>query len=241
MDFRKQMYFRSLSLVGLLLLAVGIRVDQGWAILIGIPLWVFLMPWCIYGFSRLSVDLSSSLWQSIRSRKERVPPGVKSLAKRLNGRPPKKLRILPGSGFNAGVNGDVLYMTEALRHGLWTRVGEGVMAHEMAHLARRHVLILSVVILVVGYGVAFILELLGDSSWSTAVAVTITLGSVVLPPLFRRQEYDADSQAAGEVGVETMIHTLRIIGEGGLHDVDGETHPSITKRIARLRNQIKTR
>ena len=149
------------------------------------------------------------------------------------------MRILSGPGFNAGVNGDVLYVTEELRYCLWTSVGEGVMAHEMAHLSRRHILITAAAIMAVVYGVALILELLGDSSWPTAVCVSITLSSVLLPPLLRRQEYDADSRAAGEVGAETMIHALRVVGEGGRHDVDGETHPSITKRIARLTDKFK--
>ena len=87
MDFGTQMYFRILSLVGLLLLVAGRYADQGWATLIGIPLWLFLNPWCIYGFSRLTVDIAKSMWRTMRSRKERVPPGVESLARRLNGGP----------------------------------------------------------------------------------------------------------------------------------------------------------
>ena len=130
--------------------------------------------------------------------------------------PQRRLRILPGSGFYAGVNGDTLFVTEGMRCCLWTRVGEGVLAHEMAHLSRRHVIITSVAIVTVAYLVAPILEMLGDSSWPVAACVLVTLTSVVIPPLLRRQEYDADSKAARAVGTETMVHTLRVMGEGEL-------------------------
>ena len=78
MDFKAQMCFRLISLVGLTLLAVGTRVGQDWAILIGIPLWVFLMPWCCYGFGRRSLDFAASIWRTMRSRKERVTPGSRA-------------------------------------------------------------------------------------------------------------------------------------------------------------------
>jgi hypothetical protein len=88
---------------------------------------------------------------------------------------------------------------------------------------------------------------------SQAIGGTLALFFVILPVILsqwlgarlrQRQRLEADRLAAGIVGKEPMMQTLRSIDELGLHDIEARKHggwkarfaedPSITKRIERL-------
>lgn len=234
MKYETLMKLRMLSLVGLLLFAVGQSLEWPLAVLLGIPLWVYLMPASSYGFAYLIVMIFKNSWMMLRSRKERVPGLVKGLASESNTSPPKHMKILPSFKFNAAVKDDTLYVTEGLKPWLWTTMGIGVIAHEMAHKSRNHSLKLLVAFLLSGLLILGILEFLADSRWPITVCVILTVVTTVIPSVFRFQEYEADRQAANVLGAETMIRTLKVIGDWSSRDEDSETHPSITKRIGRL-------
>ena len=244
MKFFSSTRARLLCLVGLLLTVAGLLFDWPLAVVLGIPLWVCLMPGPILGFVSLVDREVKDFYQTLRSREEQVPELVNGVALRMGTSPPKRMRVLSSLKLYASVGADELYISEALKLRLETPVGIGVVAHEIAHMSAKHSngrvlalcisiyagLVISAVVILGAFGMT------PDHRWLiTAICVFLTVLPTVLPPFFRYQEYEADRLAANVVSAETMIHTLKAVG--GLWsswEQETETHPSISKRIARM-------
>ena len=149
------------------------------------------------------------------------------------------MKVLPGPHINAAVDGDTLYVTEGLRAGLWTRMAEGVIAHEMGHLAGKHHVKMAVTLWLSFSLIIVTATLIGESSWGVLMAVALTILPVSLPLLSRHLEYDADRRAASVVGTEAMSHALRTIADRPQWSEESDTHPSIERRLAKLRRREK--
>ena len=236
MTYRTEQILRILALVGMLAFAVSSVSGWSYGILLGFMLWLLLLPFTIGGFlaGLVPTDLRS-LWIFTRPREERVPRLAIDFAKRLNARPPKVMKVLPGNHMHAAVDSNTLYVTEGLRARLWTQMAEGVIAHEMGHLAGKHSLKMSVTSYFSVLLIIVTVALIGESSWAIPIAVALTIFPVSLPLFSRRMEYNADRHAASVVGMETMSHTLRTIVDRPQWSKESDTHPSIERRLARLR------
>ena len=239
--YRIDLGARSVSLAGLVLLAVGGHIGWAWGALLGGLLWAFLFITCVQGAVNMlytnPIELIRTL---VGSRRVRTPVMAKVIAARFGIDAPKEMRITPRSDFNASVSGNILYVTAGFRPLLWATPGAGVMAHEMAHLARRHqfqrIIVLSSVLMLT----CMTLFLLGTNSWQMGLAIGLTIFSVIPPVVFRYQEYDADTQAARVVGVYTMASALRILADKSRWHIESETHPSIGKRLAHLSKRSRS-
>lgn len=117
---------------------------------------------------------------------------------------------------------------------------KGVIAHELAHLKRRHFLRL----------LAFLLPLLllfpallvYLCFWEPLTAfvltlLTVTIGILVYSLVSWRQEYEADAVAAEYVGPTDMAHALEQAARLMYRPGDTLTHPSFRKRISRLQSE----
>lgn len=233
---------RTLCFAGLLLFTLGLSVNWPLAVVIGIPMWVYLLPAPIFGSARLFETLIKNLWMTLRSRKEPVPELVNDIAARFNTTPPRTMRILPSSKLNAAVNDSTLYITEGLKPWVNTQLGIGVIGHEMAHKSSNHsikilyawlgaILLAVLVSELITFGFA---RLSYDSHWLVTACIYLTVLVTVLPPASKILEYEADWRAADIVGAKTMMHTLKALGGWSSWEEDSETHPSISKRLSRL-------
>ena len=109
---------------------------------------------------------------------------------------------------------------------------EGVLAHELAHLKKRHqarMLLSSLVFApIVIYTIA---------SWSVAI-IPISLSCAVFGLVYSliswQSEYEADAVAAEYVGERRMADALEQVGQVLHKRRDTFTHPSLKKRISRL-------
>ena len=238
MRYRTELLLRLLALAGMLTFAVSNGGGWTYGALIGVLVWVFLLPFTASRFvGRLVPTDLRGLWKPIRPREARVPRLAIAFAKRLGARPPKVMKVQPGSDFNASVNGKTLCVTEGLRAGMWTRTAEGIMAHEMAHLAGKHSLKMTAMVYCAISLIIVTIALIGETSWGIVLAVALTIVPVFFPLLSRHLEYDADKRAATLVGSEEMAHALRTVVDRPQWGVESESHPSIEKRLARLRKR----
>ena len=106
-----------------------------------------------------------------------------------------------------------------------------VLAHECAHIKKKHHL-KSMIFLTLS--LFFFLPLLELPIVMSAIALLayIFVSSV---PISWRNEFEADRIAAEFVGKETVISTLLAISTEKNRDETSESHPSITKRIKKLK------
>ena len=234
MLYRTDFGIRSVAMTGLVLVVIGSVSGWGWGELVGKWIWLPLVPWCFYVSGRLLVKLTI---EAVRDREsystDRLPPAAAILASRFNIVPPTKMKVTSRPEFSAAVNGRTLIVSSGFRPLLWTTQGEGVLAHEMAHLARNHQ-VKSFLAVCLVFALACFPLVVGAYTWPTAVAVFVTVFSVVIPALFRYQEYQADADAAREVGSCRISSGLRVMKDKSKWHVDSDTHPSIEKRLARL-------
>ena len=239
MTYRREQLLRALALAGMATFIIGEKSSWSYGVL-GLMIWVTLLPFTgsrfVAGFIPTDLDLRR-LWPPTRPRKRRVPRLAIDFAKRLKARPPKAMKIEPVSEFNAAVDRDTLSVTEGLRAGLWTRAAEGVIAHEMAHLAGKHVLKKNIVSCLIFCLIAVTVVLIGKDFWGMPIVVSLTILPVFYPLLSRHLEYDADERAAAVVGTDTMSHALRTIADRPRWGENSDTHPSIESRLARLRRR----
>ena len=80
------------------------------------------------------------------------------------------------------------------------------------------------------------LVLLEDSSIASVVIVALTITPIVLPAFWKYREFDADAKAAKIVGIEVVVAGLQATIAGAYWNREHDTHPSINKRVARLRS-----
>ncbi len=238
MPYRTEQILKLLALAGMLTLAISNVSGWAWGMVLGVMVWVILLPFTVSPFvARLLPTDLSRLWKATSMREKRVPRLAVSLAHKLNMSPPKVTKVLPGPQINAAVNGKTLFMTEGLRACLWTRAGEGIMAHEMGHLAGKHHLRKNIALCLTILSIVVTVAMIDNYSWSVLVAVTLTILAVSFPILSRHLEYDADRRAASIVGSDTMSHALRTVADRTFWSVESDTHPSIERRLARLQER----
>ena len=235
MSYRTEQILRVLACAGMLGFAVSNTTGWAWGILFGVIVWAFLLPFTISPFvARFLPSNLRDLWRIARWREEPVPQLALSLAQKLNTHPPKAMKVEPGSHINAAVTGNILLITEGLRARLWTRTAEGIMAHEMGHLAGRHGVKMKIALYLTMFCTIVTVSMIDNYSWAVLVAVTLTFLTVFFPLFSRHLEYDADRRAAAVVGSGTMSHALRNMVDRPFWGIDCDTHPSIEKRLARL-------
>ena len=242
MPYRMEQILRLLALAGMLTLAISIKVGWDWGIVLGALVWVILLPVTIAPFAARAADRFlptdlSGIWRFPRLREKRVPRLAVTLAHKLNISPPRVMKVIPGSHINAAVKGKTLWITEGLLVCLWTRVGEGVMAHEIAHLAGKHHIKKHVALFLTALAITATITMIDNYSWAVLLAVTLTILAVSFPILSRHFEYDADRRAASIVGSETVTHTLRNMEDRSFWSVESDTHPSIERRLVRLQGR----
>lgn len=187
--------------------------------------------------ARLESDDFRGFWRDATAPWEPIPQAASVLAERLGTRPPKTMKVLLDEGINASANKDSMQITEGLRTCPSTQVWLDVMAHEMAHLAGRHDLWM-----VLNWGISVcavfaLIALIGEESWPVWLGVALTVLPVSIPVLARHQEYNADRRAARIVRTDTMTFTLKATSDETVRGKDTDTHPSVEKRLARLRNK----
>ena len=231
------------SLGSLLTAIISLSNGWTWGILLGLSIWCALMPLSqIAYFGRALSATINEFQESSRYRDVLVPQVAVDAAARFGISPPEGAKVIPGLGFNAMINKHFLFMTEGLRAASWLRMATGIMAHEMAHLARKHdrqrTIATSGLVVCVLVFTGTISE---DFSSSTILLVMLSIGLTVWPVFSTRvhyhQEFDADRQAAKIVGVDTMTHTLKAMADRSLWKVNSDTHPSVEKRLARLEKE----
>ena len=106
-----------------------------------------------------------------------------------------------------------------------------VLAHECAHIKKRHPLKLMIFLTLF---LPFFLPLLELPIVMSTIALLAYI-FVASVPISWRNEFEADKVAAEFVGKETVISTLLAISTGKNRDEPSESHPSITKRIEKLK------
>lgn len=235
MKYRTEQILRWLALVGMFIMTGSVLAGCSLGVALGFFLWPWPLVFTIGPYlSRSVAPHPFAFWK--KSKSERVPQWVLALADQFGVPRPKEMRVKPGCEINAAVRGNIIYVTEGLYACMWTRIAKGIMAHEIAHLAQRKgtgmvdMMMLSLAVLPI-----LIVGLVVDTSWPVLVGATFTILPVILPLRSRHLEYDADRRAAEMVGSDTMEHALEVFVDRRSWDQEGDTHPSIRKRLVRLR------
>ena len=238
MSYRAETILRILAFVGMLIFAISNSLDWGWGVVLGFMLWpwplMFTIGPCL---ARLVPADFRRFWRDAKVPSEPIPKVVSDLAECLGTRPPKTMKVSPDEGINASVNRDAMRITEGLRTCPSTFVWLGVMAHEMAHLAGRHHRWMALNCVVSLCAVLVLVTLIGEGSWPIWLGVACTVLPVSIPVLARHQEYDADRRAARIVGTDTMTFALEFVADETVRKNESDTHPSIEKRLAKLRGK----
>lgn len=138
---------------------------------------------------------------------------------------------------------------------------EGVLAHELGHFRKRHVIQRIVLMFALSLGFLWLLGQLIDAPWFYAglgvpvqnTALALVLFFLVIPVftfpfsplgsyLSRRNEFEADAYAAENASAADLIHALVKLYEDNastltpdpLHSLFYDSHPPAAQRIARL-------
>lgn len=141
---------------------------------------------------------------------------------------------------------------------------EAVLAHELGHFHKRHVIKRIALTFALSLGLLFILGRLIDASWfyqglgltSQSNALALVLFFMVIPAftfpltplsslLSRRHEYEADDFAAAQVSAEALASALvklyrdnaSTLTPDPLHSAFYDSHPPATLRIAHLKGE----
>lgn len=142
---------------------------------------------------------------------------------------------------------------------------EAVLAHELGHFAKRHVLKRIAMLFAASLLTLSVLGALRSMPWfysafgidTTSTAMTLVLFFIVLPPFMlpiqplaslysRKQEYEADAYAARYSSANDLIHALvklykdnaSTLTPDPLYSAFHDSHPPASLRIARLRTSI---
>jgi Zn-dependent protease with chaperone function len=167
----------------------------------------------------------------LKAKKEvPVPSELQELAEQF-GIKSRGLKIIDGV-FNAGAtaNGQLILGTLLLKDFTINQL-KAVVAHEFAHLKRRHHLQLGLYLLIV---VPYVF--ISSSYLPQAIACLVSLATMIyfMMPIQWLSEFDADEYASKIVGVENMISALEAFP--GDPNEGSEDHPPIVVRIKRLKN-----
>ena len=219
----------------MLTMAVSILVGSPLGVVLGFFLWPFLLIFTIGPFlSRFCSPNPFSFWK--KSTTYRVPMWVNTLAEQFGVEPADEMKVKPGYEIDAAVRGRTLYVTEGLLACRWTRTVEGVMAHELAHMAQQKSsnLLMIIAVLLPVLTVGFVGLIIGES-WPIWVGAAFTIVPIAWPLWWRHQEYDADKRAAAVVGSDTMAHALEVSVDRSSWGEESDSHPSVAKRLLRLR------
>jgi Zn-dependent protease with chaperone function len=232
----------SVSLVVALVLAQVKRVSIG----------IFIISLVVVLFIRLAIYLLD-----IRPKRNpdclRRPEAMKlmtKLANEMNVRlhPTKSLEIIPElrnasckpwpfiSGWKVHSRGRVRIGCTILC-GLDNVALEGVIAHELAHLKKRHFLRFLAFLLpflLVFFAVLVYLDVSKSTTAFLLTLLTVAIGFLVYSLVSWRQEYEADAVAAKDVGPNDMAHALEQAARLIDRPRDTLSHPSFKKRISRL-------
>jgi Zn-dependent protease with chaperone function len=164
--------------------------------------------------------------------------------------PTKSLEIVPGlrnaksapcpffSGHKVRFGGTVQIGCTILC-GLTNPALKSVLAHELAHLRRRHLkksllsLIVFVPVLVYGF-------LSGSMPPIISIFLTLTVWALVFSLISWRNEYEADAVGAEYVGKKPMADALEEIARLLHRTRDTVTHPSFKKRRSRLLSDMES-
>ena len=139
---------------------------------------------------------------------------------------------------------------------------EAVLAHELGHFARRHVLKRIAMIFAGSLAMLYLLGTLRNMPWfysafgieTTSTAMTLVLFFMVLPPFMfviqplaslysRKQEYEADAYAAEHANSGDLVRALvklykdnaSTLTPDPLYSAFHDSHPPASSRVARLR------
>ena len=236
MSYRTEKMLRWLAFFWMMFAAVSSSIGSNLGLMVGVTLWALLLPFAMSGFLGRRV---STVIQRLKARGRLqeviVPRPVVHMTKRFNVQPPKTKVVIEEPTINASVNGTgTLFVTQGLWLHLLTVRVVGIMAHEMAHLSRKHLDQKNWMLCLLAIATLVTVGLIGNVSWSVFAAVSLTLTSLFWPIMCRRQEFDADSCAADVVGVDIMVHSIRGLTEGSEWDEETDSHPSVRARMARL-------
>lgn len=238
MLYQLELLARLLSLAGLLFHGISRLAGWQFGMEIGMYVWVpaLLCSFPIFG-GRVIISVARHHWQLFRAKNKPVPEIVSSLATRFKISPPKSMKVIPCSNINAAVTADALYITRGFLPYLETQIGKGILAHELAHLAEQKTV--QAAVITVTFGVLLIagLVLLGDSSLTSILVVSLTIAPIGLPAFWKYREFEADARAAKIVGIEVVVAGLQASMARPRWNREHDTHPSIKRRVAKLRNQ----
>ena len=200
-------------------------------------IWMLTMPWAIFhSIANCRPNLRLFL---ARKRARATPLIVKALAKEMGVSVPHRTKLVAMDKVNAATNGTTTFITSAFEPYLYTRIGEAVLAHELAHIKRQHnskTLLLLLALFFISYvfaaQFAAFPNLIGIIM---GVLAFLTLVVFVLPLVSRSMEYEADALASKVVGPAAMISALETLVPNERLVLESDTHPSASARIQRIR------
>jgi len=200
----------------------GLVVALG-AVIGGTFLWLFAALAVIFNLvGYFYSDRIALLIARARPLEERDAPEVRAVVRELAGRariPVPRLYVMPGEQPNAFATGrDPGHAAIAATEGLLTTLPleqiEGVLAHEMAHIKNRDILVSSIAAMIAGVvsAIANVLQLsflFGGDEQDNPLGLVGSLAALILAPLgatllqlgvSRQREYLADATAAQLLG-----------------------------------------
>ena len=233
---------RALSAGALTLVIVLICTEPYITIRLGIVFsiiastWIITMPWVFF----MSACICKPDIRFILARKRTVesPLFVTAISKELGMRKTPKLKTIAIDKLGASTDGTTIFITNGFEPYLHTKIGRAVIAHELAHIKRKHFVKISAVFTVLFivsclFGAQFV-ELHYLMSLGMGVSAFLTLFAFVIPQISRQMEYQADKLACKVVGSAAMIEALKSVVPTERWGLESDTHPSICARIEKL-------
>ena len=200
--------------------------------------WMLTMPWVF--LQSISSCKPNLRWVLARKWTRETPRIVMTLAKEMGVSVPRRTKLVAMDRVNAATNGRTLFITRAFEPYLCTRIGEAILAHELAHMKRQHndktMLILLALLLISCLFAAQFAAFHNLIGIVMGVLAFLTLVVFVLPLVSRAMEYEADALASKVVGPAPMIRALETIVPPERLVLESDTHPSTAARIERLRS-----
>lgn len=246
-EFKCRYYHASCDRLLLLLLSISLIVGlvsagQVWIVSMGVS-FVLMIVFCV----RLLVEKPRDSHRSSSEclRKQEAMNALVGLANRMHVRlhPTKSLEMVPGlrnakarpclffSGRRVHCGGRVQICCTVLC-GLEGLALEGVLAHELAHLKKRH--LAKALLPVLALAPVLIHQLVSTAVACTPMLLSFTVFGLLISLVSWHNEYEADAVAADYVGKERMAYALERVEELLHRRRDTLSHPSFKRRISRL-------
>lgn len=203
-----------------------------------------IMNFAMYWFSASMALKMSKAREVSEEEAPELHSMVASLALRA-GVPKPKVYLTPSPQPNAFATGRnpkhaAIACTEGIMRALSPRELEGVLAHEMAHIKNRDILIASIAAMVAGIisAVANFLQfsmLFGGDDRDNSLGIVGTLATIILAPLAaaviqmaisRQREFAADATGAGFLNDGNALADALETLERGAHAVPMRTNPA---------------